>query len=147
MAICLTRDDLSENGTHGTFELGGKEWHSLEPPDLGNAPFKSCIPQGEYDLIPYDSPKYGPCYIMVNEDLNVYAFEDSPGRPEDGRFLCLFVHRGNYVRNFVGCCGASHGYDAEADMLLSSTTRACEEVNRLVAEEGSHKLVIQYEWE
>lgn len=145
--INLKRDAKSNSGTHGTFTLGEKDWHSMEPPDLGNQPFTSCIPQGEYDLIPYNSPKYGDCFIMVNEDLNVYAFEDSVGRPEDGRYLCLFVHRGNYSRNFVGCCGASHGYNPESDMLLSSTVKACKEVNALVHDEGSYRLVISHEFE
>lgn len=93
------------------------------------------------------SPKYGPCFIMVNPDLNVYAFEESLGRPDDGRFLCLFVHRGNEVENFVGCCGASHEYDEENDRLLSSTTQACRRVNKAIDVEGSRKLEITHETE
>ena len=108
MTIELARLDDSKNGTHGVFDLGGKMWHSLEPPDLNNEPFKSCVPLGEYVLLPYSSPKYGSCFIMVNPDLNVFQFEHSPGRPDDGRYLCLFTHRGNEVENFVGCVGASH---------------------------------------
>jgi hypothetical protein len=104
--IELIRDDKSRTGQHGTFELNGDLWHSLEQPDLGNLPFRSCVPLGEYELHPFDSPKYGPTFIMVNEDLNVWEFEDSAGRPDDGRYLCLFVHRGNYVRIFQGCSGA-----------------------------------------
>jgi len=92
--------------------------------------------------MPFDSPKYGDCYIMVNEMLDVYEVEDSPGRPDDGRYLCLFVHRGNYVRNFRGCIGASHNYKPTIDMLQSSTRAACEEVNWRVNEEGSHQLRI-----
>lgn len=147
MTVILTRDAKSRSGTHGTFELGGKLWHSLEREDLGNTPFKSCVPLGTYDLIPFDSPKFGPCFIMVNEDLNVYAHADSPGRPESGRYLCLFVHRGNYARNFVGCVGASHGYDEAADMLLSPTVAACKEVVQLVRDEGSYQLEIRHVFE
>ena len=135
--INLIRDDGSLEGTHGTFELGGKIWHSLEQPDLGNIPFMSCVPQGEYELVPWDSKKYGPCYVMVNEDLNVYHSGTSPGRPENGRYKCLFVHRGNYVRNFQGCVGSGWDWLAEEQMLKSSTTQACKIVNRLVKEEGS----------
>lgn len=145
--ITLTRDDISKSGTHGTFELGGKVWHSLEQPDLSNTPYKSCVPLGKYALVPYLSKKYGECFVLVNEDLNVYHSKNSPGRPENGRFKCLFVHRGNYVKNFQGCIGASHGYDEKADMLLSSTTRACEEVNDLVDDEGSYLLLIRNNWE
>jgi len=145
--IDLIRDYKSITGTHGTFTLDGKEWHSLERADLGNQPFESCIPQGEYDLIPFESPKYGSCFIMVNPDLNVYQFENSPGRPDNGRFLCLFVHRGNEVDNFVGCIGASHAYDEQRDRLLSSTRKACEAVNAAVVEEGSYRLRISHEFE
>lgn len=144
MTIELVRDDKSKKGTHGTFSLGGFKWHSLEPPDLFNAPFTSCVPQGKYSLVPFTSPKYGPCFIMVNPDLNVYQYEQSDGRPDDGRFLCLFVHRGNEVENFVGCCGASHKYDKKNDRLLSSTTQACRRVNKLIAVEGSFELNITH---
>ena len=98
--ITLTRDDDSKAGTHGTMELGGAVFHTLEQPDLGNMPFESCVPQGEYELVPFSSNRYGACYVMVNEDLNVYHSKNSPGRPDNGRFKCLFVHKGNYVRNF-----------------------------------------------
>ena len=84
---------------------------------------------------------------MVNPDLNVYQFEDSPGRPDNGRFLCLFVHRGNEIENFVGCIGASHKYDESRDRLESSTRKACEIVNAAVAREGSLKLRISHEFE
>lgn len=141
--ILLDRDDGSLAGTHGTFKLGGQDWHSLEQPSLGNKPYISCVPEGDYDLIPFKSPKYGNCYIMVNPDLNVYAHKDSSGRPPEGRFLCLFVHRGNYVHNFQGCIGSSQGFDADRDMLLPSTTKACKTINRLVREEGSFRLRIR----
>ena len=140
--IHLIRDDGSLEGTHGTFELGGRLWQSLEQPDLSNTPFKSCVPQGEYRLIPWDSNKYGPCYVMVNEDLNVYHSKSSPFRPENGRYKCLFVHRGNYVRNFQGCVGAGFEWLAEEQMLKSSTRQACKIVNRFVKEEGSLLLTI-----
>lgn len=144
--ITLTRDSRSEEGTHGTFELNGDTWHSLEQPDLGNKPYESCVPQGEYDLIPFTSPKYGACYIMVNEDLNVWKFEDSPGRPDSGRFLCLFVHKGNYVKNFQGCIGAGFDYLEEDDMI-TNTAKACKEVNQAVIDEASYKLLIRHEVE
>lgn len=144
--IELIRDDKSKAGTHGTFELDGDTWQSLEPPDLGNLPFRSCVPQGEYELRPYMSPKYGATFIMVNEDLNVYEFEHSEGRPDDGRFLCLFTHKGNYVKNFVGCCGAGFDYLEDQDMI-TSTKKASKLVNQAIIDEGSYKLLIRHEVE
>jgi len=140
--IVIRRQPDSKKGTHGFMDPGGKLWHSIEAPDLGNKPFVSCIPCGEYVLVPYSSSRYGECFMMVNPDLNVYARKDSPGRGETGRYKCLFVHAGNEVENFIGCVGASHAYDVENDRLLSSTKKACLEINRLVHEEGSYRLLI-----
>lgn len=140
--IKLIRDNLSKSGTHGTFHVGGKHWHSLEQPWDDNKPFASCVPVGIYDIVPYFSKKYGDCYIMVNEDLNVFEKRKSPGRPKDGRYKCLFVHRGNYVRNFEGCVGASHAYNVRNDSLFSSTIAACREVNSMVEYEGLYQLEI-----
>ncbi|TFH42261.1 MAG: hypothetical protein E4H01_13745 [Lysobacterales bacterium] len=142
----LIRNDKSKGGTSGTFEIEGATYFSMEQPDLGNTPYKSCVPQGDYNLIPWTSPKYGEVYIMVNEDLNVYKFENSPGRPDNGRFLCLFVHKGNYPRNFQGCVGAGRAYLEEQDMI-TATASTCKEVIKKVIEEGSYKLRISHEFE
>ena len=142
MTIEIFRDNASRKGTHGVLNLGGKTFHTLEPPWLNNEPFKSCVPPGEYVLLPHLSSRYGSVFIMVSPGENVFQFQDSPGRPDSGRYACLFVHKGNEVENFVGCIGASHSYDAANDRLLSSTTETCKEVNRLVVDEGSFRLTI-----
>ncbi len=144
--ITLTRDDKSKLGTHGRLGIESHIYHTLEQPDLGNLPYKSCVPMGIYDLIPFVSPKYGSCFVMVNEDLNVYQYEGSEGRPENGRFLCLFVHRGNFVRNFQGCVGAGRDYLYNEDMI-TATRQTCEIVNKLVIQEASYKLEIKHEFE
>ncbi len=145
--IELIRDYKSLAGTHGTLDLNGTTYHTIERPDLGNLPFESCIPQGDYDLVPFYSPKFSECFIMVNPDLNVYAFESSKGRPDNGRYLCLFCHRGNEIENFVGCIGAGPSYDEDRDRLNSSTTRACREVLAYVTENNIKTLRIKHEFE
>lgn len=86
---------------------------------------------------------------MVNQDLNVYAFEHSPGRPENGRYLCLISHRGNYPHNFQGCVGAGDYYLRDRDMIGAAnggTRRATAELNELIREEGSYRLIIEHWW-
>jgi len=140
--IELTRHSDSASGTHGIIDIGLDIFHSLEQPYLDNIPFESCVPVGEYVLLPFNSPKYGDCYIMINPELNVYQFEDAYNRPKSGRYLCLFVHRGNYVRNFQGCVGAGDSYLKDQDMI-TSTRETCKIVNDLVIDEGSFRLRIQ----
>jgi len=145
--ITIVRQDVTASkGTPGIVNVGGKVFHTLEQPSLGNLPFKSCIPNGVYQLVPWQSKKYGDCYVAVNEDLNVFHSESSEGRPADGRFKCLFFHRGNYVKNFQGCSGAGYSYIAKLDMV-TSTRKACKELNKLIAEEGSYMLTIRSSWE
>jgi len=139
--IELTRQSDSTTGIHGILKILDNVYHTLEQPYLDNLPFKSCVPTGEYVLLPYASLKYGNCYAMVNPDLNVHQFENSPSRPEGGRYLCLFVHRGNFVDNFQGCIGAGIDYLKEQDMIIS-TRDTCKVVNEQVINEGSYRLNI-----
>lgn len=144
MIKLLRKTDIKSAGTIGTIVLGDQIWWTMEPPWKENKRGVSCVPDGDYVLLPWSSEKYGKCFIMVNPDLKVYrdlktAEREAPG---EGRSKCLFVHKGNFVNNFQGCVGASHGYDEEKDMLLSSTIQACVRLNRLVREEGSYRLRI-----
>ena len=42
---------------------------------------------------------------MENPELNVYQYKEDRKKDSD-RFQCLWVHVGNYPRDFMGCCGA-----------------------------------------
>lgn len=139
--IELTRQSDSSGGTHGVMQIGDIVYHTIEQPYVDNTPFVSCVPKGEYVLLPYMSQKYGACYTMVNPDLNVYPFKSSPSRPKDGRYLCLFVHRGNYPKNFQGCIGAGLNYREKQDMI-TVTRVTCKIVNQKVIDEGSYRLRI-----
>jgi len=75
-----------------------KEWRN-------NKPFESCVPEGEYDLVPHNSPKYGECYALVAETLGVTVNGPSI------RTACL-VHIANKPSQLVGCAapGLSFGF-------------------------------------
>lgn len=60
---------------------------ALEPPWLNNEPNKSCIPVGDYTVIPRHSAKHGD-HLLI---------EGVPGRD-----LCLF-HTGNFPEDTEGC--------------------------------------------
>ena len=137
-----------KHGTVGKLFIDGElVAYTMEQPDNGNKPFESCIPQGEYDLIPWESSRYGSCFIAVNPDLNVYEKEASEGRPENGRFKCLFFHRGNYARNFQGCCGAGKRLiQNNGPWMVTDTRNTCERINQMVKDEGSLKLHIDWNW-
>jgi len=138
-------------GCPGDLYVEGVRYCStLEPPWIpidggkGGKPYESCVPVGEYKLLPYTSDKYGDCFIMVSYENEVFAFEDDMLH-KDQRFKCLFAHRGSYVKNFVGCIGLGRSYDLVGnEMGIIDTTITCEKMMHLFYKEGLEKLTIEW---
>jgi hypothetical protein len=110
MKLRLTRYSYSETETEGWLTVGDQDLWTIEQPwdDIGDgeafpsgAPFKSCIPEGEYNMIPFTRPNGEKTWVLRNPLLGVFAFasdSDSPTR----RFLCL-LHKANFVGDVQGC--------------------------------------------
>ena len=74
-------------------EEDGTYIHSLwtvESPWLNNVPFRSCVPDGAYKLMPFDSMQHPESYIL------------SSGGGLEGRSGIL-IHSGNDVGDTTGC--------------------------------------------
>ena len=90
----------SSEATTGTMLTDEQEFYSIELPWLNNEPDKSCVPVGDYELIPYQSPKHGPTWRLHNPALNVYggiSFVPEGGRTE------VEIHSANWCRELLGC--------------------------------------------
>jgi len=84
---------------------------TLELPWENNESQISCIPNGEYSVIPYNSPSKGLVYLL----------EDVENRS------MIEIHVGNYNSDILGCIlvGDNFAYinnDSEADVTNSKTT-------------------------
>lgn len=109
MIIDLRRFQYSETETMGVLLLPGVTLYTIERPWIpykshkGGKPFVSCIPDGLYELLPFNSEKHPDTWVLVNKIMDVYAY---PGDvPEKGgRYSCLF-HVANYVKDIEGCIG------------------------------------------
>ncbi len=72
---------------------------------------ESCIPDGEYQVVPHDSPKFPNTYALVAPHLGVYRWPaDVPANQPWGRSAIL-MHAGNTVQDIMGCIavGLMHG--------------------------------------
>jgi len=92
---------------HGTYSYlyradGSEVCCMVERKWLNNTPSKSCVPEGDYLLIPHVSPKYGSCYAMIAPTLGVTLHGPSL------RTECLF-HPANKPSQLLGC--AAPGLD------------------------------------
>ena len=76
----LRRDLSDDHGTRGVLAAPGlAPLHIIEPPWRANRRCRSCIPDGEYLVTPYRSPRFRDCLLVT----------DVPGRSH------ILIHRGN----------------------------------------------------
>ncbi len=91
MKAVLIRN-YQEKQTLGTLLLFEKEnkvyeCKTMELPWRKNQCQISCIPIGKYKVVKHVSPKFGPCFHVLNV----------PGRSE------ILIHKGNYNSDTLGC--------------------------------------------
>lgn len=78
----LVRHETSDEGTFGVLTLdSGLSVKTAELPWRENAPGISCIPEGSYECVWRVSPRFGPCYHVL----------DVPDRSN------ILIHAGNYA--------------------------------------------------
>lgn len=151
MNIVIQRDSLGPIAATGKLTIGELTVNTLEDEWAGNKPFKSCIPAGEYRLVPHQSDKYGRIWAMVNPDLDVYHQPADIPKEKLGkaRFACLFVHSGNTDDDVEGCVcvGLTRGmaHNVKSNRPEPHVFQSREAVKKVVAALSwvEHKLTIK----
>lgn len=100
MQFKMTRYQSTAAGTFSQMTVGPEVFYTVEKPWLNNKPFISCLPAGNYKLVPHKSPKYGDVFCIVDENAGVTIQQESFSK----RYACLF-HVANYARDVLGCVG------------------------------------------
>ena len=125
MNLLLERYNYAETETEGRLYLSDDEYlYTLERPWIGGVPggmpFESCVPDGEYELIPYNRSNGDNVFALRNPDRGVYLSQaekgDSPGRYK------ILIHSANFVDEVVGCVapGVSRTIHQNRRMVTSS---------------------------
>lgn len=134
--MILRRFRSDEVGTFGTIEVGGKVFFTVEKPWKDNKPFESCVPEGEYQLVPHGHYKNdGNVLALVGETVSHY--ED----PNFKRYACL-IHTANYPKDVVGCIGLGRDYKANLNMITESR-KSIKEFYSIISPNETHKLTIE----
>lgn len=92
--IEILRFGLFEDRTIGRLKIDDLELWTIERPWQNNLPFKSCIPDGEYEIKLTDSPRFGP---------NTWQVQNVPDRTH------ILFHVANTAADVVGCIGCGLG--------------------------------------
>lgn len=109
MNLILLRHFHKDNVTLGNIFDAVTGHHiccTLEEPWKGNAKKISCIPEGQYTCVPYNSVKFS----------NVWEITGIPGRDK------VLIHAGNTTDDIEGCIlvGMEHGNLKGKDAVLRS---------------------------
>ncbi len=130
--INVVRKSTSADGTVSDvyIEKDGEQvkLHGIEQPWRDNKPFKSCIPSGMYTLLPWESEKFGDCYVFVGGEVSLYEGNGS-------RYACL-IHSANYAHQLQGCLavGLSEGVSEDGKPAVWNSKKAVQKLQDVVGE-------------
>ena len=125
--ILLQRHAQLTDGVMGRLLFGGDEVYTVERPWRCNKPFESCIPDGEYALRPYSSPKYP----------HVWEVCDVPGRTH------ILIHVANKPEELAGCIAPGMRSRLPGSVGVDSSRVACSKVFEFLAAQVSPVLTIK----
>lgn len=114
MRILLERYAYMKDRTMGVLYAGNEILYTVERPwirtpnSMGGAPFESCVPDGLYELIPFNSPKHPNTWALENPALDVHVEQRPVGR------YAILIHSGNHVSDVVGCIAPGLSTDDES---------------------------------
>lgn len=96
----LMRTLCQDACTTGILTVGGMSLTTMELPWRENESMVSCVPAGEYQLIPYASPTHGQTWRLHNPNLGVWGLSDAPPTPARTE---VEIHTGNFASDSEAC--------------------------------------------
>lgn len=149
MNIILIRyGSLPGHGTPGKMIAGDFRCYTIEQLWDMNKPFVSCVPAGEYTLVPHHSDKYGKTWALVNHDLSV-AYAPTPNFR---RYACL-IHAANWAHQLQGCIAPGEKLSAAVDsrrimesrLMVTRSRHTLQQLLDMLSGEDTHTLTIRWE--
>ena len=128
--MILERFAYTPTETQGRLLLDDLTLYTIERPwvpgpNPGGKNFKSCIPDGEYQLELYQRTNGDWSLRLRNEGLGVYR--NKADRPRTGGRWDILIHAGNYVEDVVGCIAPGYRRIINANRLMVTTSRSAME--------------------
>lgn len=125
----------------GELSIGAHVLHTVEqewrPTAPGGEPFNSCVPAGQYRLIPHVRPSGDRVVALVNHGLGVF-YEEMDRIREVGRYLIL-MHAGNTSDDVVGCIAPGMSRDGE---FVGSSRNAMAIIMAEIGDEPAELLIL-----
>jgi len=146
--LLLERKPSGVKETQGFLSFDNTVIHTIEqewrrdPTRRGGESNNSCVPNGEYQLIPHRRPNGDNVYALVNETQKVfYSPNDVPAN--GGRFLIL-IHPGNWSTDVTGCIAPGLGkVSSLKGPMVTKSRSAMERIKNYI---GENDAILQIAW-
>lgn len=144
MHATLSRYAYTLTEVQGRFEAGDLTLQTIERPWIsgdrpGGKPFESCVPDGDYELVPFERSNGDQVLALYNPDLGVYLHK-SDG---EGRYAIL-IHVGNWSDDVVGCIAPGLGRSISNNRVMVTTSRAAmKKLSEVMPFDELHTLTIR----
>jgi hypothetical protein len=152
LTLHIARDLRTPHETLGYLSLRERKWPSLElpwvPSPLSPAGMKghSCVPPGEYRLVPHSTEAHPRVWALINPSLDIYHFDwDVPlARRGLARTVCL-IHVANWASELEGCIaiGKERLKEANGTWMVSRSRDAINELRSCIGSSVDLRLIIQ----
>lgn len=152
MNLELVRFCYSDKHTLGHLHAGELRFATLEEPWSADPDgpggqrrepghYESCVPDGEYELLPHTGTRYSDVYALVNPDLGVYRWPGNIPRGQAWGRSTILIHNGNYLQNTIGCILI--GFEHDGATIKGGTSRPALNALRDVLGRQPHRLLIR----
>ena len=122
MKLTIIRSQATAAGVYGELFVDGARFcATCERPWLDNRQGVSCIPAGDYELRPHNSPKHGAIVAFHAPELGVYAEPGLVPSGASGRTDCL-IHAANWPWQLEGCLAIGDRLESIAPHGLGVTS-------------------------
>lgn len=117
--------------------------HTAELPWADNHPGQSCLPDGVYELVPYESPKHGPTFVLHNPSLGVYATAEDVPEGAVGRTYCE-LHPANWPQQLEGCIATGEAVEElpPHGWAVTSSRPVFEDLMRHLGRDRGHAITL-----
>lgn len=136
MDLHLTRIEDDGACTIGKLALpDGQVFFTVERPWIGNLVGRSCVPAGDYDLVPHASQRFGRTWALVNRRIKVvHQPADIPADADGLWRSAILIHVGNWSKDLRGCIAPGMGYKrrSEHGQMVTQSTMAMRHLRNLL---------------
>ena len=144
MHATLNRYAYTPTEVQGRLDVGGLSLETIERPWIagehpGGKPFESCVPDGEYELVPFERSNGSQVLALYNPTIGVHLHAIDG----IGRYACL-IHAGNWSDDVVGCIAPGLGRSISNNRVMVTSSRtAMKKLAEVMSFYEGHTIVVQ----